>query len=302
MHRKPNFFIVGAAKCGTTSLYHHLKSHPDIYLCETYKEPYFFSSKYVKLPHKGKGDEVNDKRRKNYTTLDDYLKLFKGATNEKIIGEATTDYLYFYQAAKDIKNMNPHAKILISLRNPVERAYSAYYHQVNKKLETLSFKQALVQEENRIKDNYSYIWRYKQVGLYYKQVKYYLDVFGKENVKIILFDDIKNDIKSVIQDILQFLEVDTNLKIRTSEKHRATGVYRFKKFNDLLFKQSFIRRILQMVLTQKARNRLLLKLINLNLKKPEMDPSTRKYLVDYFREDIHKTEKLINRNLEHWLK
>lgn len=302
MHRKPNFFIVGAAKCGTTSLYHHLKSHPDIYFCETYKEPYYFSTKYVKLPHRGKGDEVNDKRRKDLPTLGDYLNLFKTATNEKIIGEATTDYLYFYQTAKDIKSMNPDAKILISLRNPVERAFSAYYHQVNKKLETLSFKQALDQEENRIRENYSYIWRYKQIGLYYKQVKYYIDVFGQENVKIILFDDIKKDIKSVIRETLQFLEVDTNLKIRASEKHRATGVYRFKKFNDLLFKQSFIRKILQILLTQKARNRLLLKLTNLNLKKPQMDSETKKHLINYFKEDIRKTEKLINRNLTHWLK
>jgi hypothetical protein len=302
MHRKPNFFIVGSEKCGTTTLYYHLKSHHDIYFCEKYKEPYFFSTKYVKMPHQGINDEINDEKRAGFDGFDDYLELFKDATDEKIIGEASTDYLYYYQAAADIKAMNPEAKILISLRNPIDRAFSAYYHQVNKKIETLSFRQALEQEENRIRDNYSFIWRYKDLGLYYKQVKYYLDVFGQENVKIILFDDIKNDIKSVIHEILQFLEVEPNLKIRTSEKHRATGVYRFNRFNDLLFKKSFIRRILQTVLTQKARNRLLLKLINLNLKKPEMDPSTRKYLVDYFKEDIHKTEKLINRSLEHWLK
>ncbi|MFO7790625.1 MAG: sulfotransferase domain-containing protein [Bacteroidota bacterium] len=301
MRRKPNFFIIGAAKSGTTSLYHHLKNHDDIFFCE-HKEPYFFSTKYVSLPHHGKEDEINDKKRVGIPTLNDYLNLFKGVTDEKIIGEASTDYLYFYQVAGDIKAMNPNAKILISLRNPVERAYSAYLHQISKDRETLSFSKALEEEENRIKNNYSFIWRYKQVGLYYKQVKNYLDVFGTENVKIILFDDIKNDITSVVHEVLEFLEVDTNLKVNASEKHRATGVYRFKKINEFFYKPSIPRKILQMLLTQKARNHLLVKLTDLNLKKPQMDSATRKYLIEYFKEDIRKTEKLINRNLEHWLK
>ncbi len=298
--KQPNLFIVGAAKCGTTSLYYHLMSHKDVFFCE-HKEPYYFSTKYAQIPHHGKADEINDVKRMSLPTLDDYLKLFKDATDEKIIGEASTDYLYFYKVAEDIKAMNPDAKIVISLRNPVDRAFSAYYHQISKDRETLSFEDALEEEENRIKDNYSFIWRYKDVGLYSKKVKHFLDVFGPEKVKVILFDDIKNDITSVVHDILEFLELDTNLKINASEKHRATGVYRFKKFNELMFKKSFVRRILQMGLTQKARNRLLLKLTNINLKKPQMNAQTRKYLINYFKDDILETEKIIGRDLQDWL-
>lgn len=300
--KRPNFFIVGAAKCGTTSLYYHLMKHPEVFFCEVIKEPYYFSTKYAQIPHHGKEDEINDKKRTRLKTFDHYLELFKNATDEKIIGEASTDYLYFYQVADDIKAMNPDAKIVISLRNPIDRAFSAYYHQVSKDRETLSFENALKAEEGRIKDNYSFIWRYKDVGLYSKRVKHFLDVFGPENVKIILFDDIKNDITAVVHDILEFLKLDTNLKVNASEKHRATGVYRFKKFNDLMFKQSLVRKILQKLLSQKARNRLLLKLTNMNLKKPQMKDETRKYLIDYFKADILETEKIIGRDLKHWLK
>ncbi|MFO7878454.1 MAG: sulfotransferase [Bacteroidales bacterium] len=300
--KRPNLFIIGAAKCGTTSLYYHLMRHPDIFFCDVVKEPYYFSTKYAKIPHQGKEDEINDEKRKNLSTFDDYLELFKDAKDEKIIGEASTDYLYFYHVAKDIKAMNPDARIVISLRNPVDRAFSAYYHQVSKDRETLSFEKALEVEEGRIKNNYSFIWRYKDVGLYSKRVKHFLDVFGRDKVKIILFDDIKNDIISVIHDILDFLELDPNLKVNASEKHRSTGVYRFKKFNDLMFKKTFVRRIMQMLLTQNARNRLLLKLTNLNLKKPQMNQDTRKYLINYFKEDILETEKIIGRDLQDWLK
>lgn len=298
----PNLFIVGAAKCGTTSLYYHLMKHPEIYFCEVVKEPYYFSTKYAKIPHHGKEDEINDNKRTSLKTFEHYLELFKDAKDEKIIGEASTDYLYFYQVADDIKAINPDAKIVISLRNPIDRAFSAYYHQVSKDRENLSFEKALEAEESRIKDNYSFIWRYKDVGLYAKRVKHFLDVFGPDKVKIILFDDIKNDITSVVRDVLAFLELDSDLKVNASEKHRATGVYRFKKFNDLMFKQTFVRKILQKLLSQKARNRLLLKLTNMNLKKPQMNSDTRKHLIEYFKEDILETEKIIGRDLQHWLK
>lgn len=298
--KRPNFFIVGTAKSGTTTLYNHLKKHQDIYFSNI-KEPYFFSTKYTNLPHKGPEDYINDQKRKSMPTLKHYLQLFEGASSEKIIAEASTDYLYYFRVADDIKKMNPASKIVILLRNPVDRAFSAYYHQKNKGRETLTFSEALEEEENRIKNNYSFIWRYKQVGLYYKQVKYYLDVFGHENVKIFLYDELKEDINKVIKGILSFLNLNTDLVVNTSERHRATGILKNEMLYKLLYRPNTIKAIIKPIIPPKTRAKMKLILTNWNFKKPEMDAKVRKYLINYFKEDVKMSEKLVGKRLSHWL-
>jgi hypothetical protein len=119
---KPNLFIAGAAKSGTTSLCKYLSQHPEIFLCYP-KEPRYFSSKYKNFPHNGPGDYVAD----NFTIKEEskYIDLFKSIKHEKIIGEASLDYLYFSNSAYDIKKYSPNAKVIIILRNPIDRAFSA---------------------------------------------------------------------------------------------------------------------------------------------------------------------------------
>ena len=110
----PNFFIVGAAKSGTTSLAEYLKQHPEIFMSE-FKEPHYF------LPEGAMASNY-------YGTWDNYMSLFKDVRNEKAIGEASTGYLYYPESARMIINRIPDAKIIISLRNPVEMAFSLYQH------------------------------------------------------------------------------------------------------------------------------------------------------------------------------
>lgn len=299
---KPNFFIVGTAKSGTTTLYHHLKDHKDFFFHPIIKEPHYFSTKYVKMPHTGPYDEIRDRKRQSMPTLHDYLNLFKDATNEKIIADASVDYLYYYRTADDIKNFNPDAKIFIILRNPIERAYSAYFHQKREGREMLSFEEALKQEEDRIQNNYDFIWRYRQMGLYYEQVKYYLDVFGSENVKIFLFDDFKSDINKVIFDTLKFLNVNTDFKIDPLRKYNVTGDVKNKHLHRLLKYENPFKRILRLFLPKKTRSEIRYKLDLKNLKKkPQMQADTKKYLSEYYKSDILMTQRLIDRNLEHWL-
>lgn len=145
----PNFFIVGAAKSGTTSLYHYLKQHPEIYMSPV-KEPKYFLASINKFPHNGPGDIEVDK--KIIRTWDEYLKLFSNASVEKCIGEASCGYLYYCElVAPSIKRISPEAKIIIVLRNPVERAFSAYCYLFREGRETLSFEEALKIEEERKK-------------------------------------------------------------------------------------------------------------------------------------------------------
>ena len=165
----PNFFLVGAAKAGTTAVYAYISQHPEIYLSPL-KEPKHLSISANKFPHNGPGDKkVDDGIIKS---REEYLNLFKDAENVKVVGESSADYLYFYNSVIPlIKTISPYAKILIMLRNPVDRAYSAYRHMLMDNRENLSFEKALKYEDQRRSRNYEFIWFYKDVGFYYKQVK-----------------------------------------------------------------------------------------------------------------------------------
>jgi len=174
--KKPNFLIVGSARAGTTSLYNYLSQHPEVYFGA--KEPKFFSSQVIKFPLNGPGDEEMEK--KIYIKdFQNYKKLFSKVLSEKAIGEASADTLYYHkQTIPLIKKYLGNPKIIIMLRNPIDRAFSAHSTLALAKRETLTFSQALEQENKRIKDNWEFIWHYKKTGLYFKQVKDFLENFS----------------------------------------------------------------------------------------------------------------------------
>lgn len=201
---RPNFLIVGAAKAGTTSLYRYLDEHPDVFMCNP-KEPKFFTSQILTLPHTGPGDARIDAER--VSSLDTYDKLFEGASRARAIGEASADNLFFHQRVIDlIKTHCGNPKIVIILRNPVDRAISAYKFQYQQKREYLTFKEALANEEKRLADNWEFIWAYRAAGLYADG----LDAFRKafEHVKIIFNEDLRADPASVMTNLHEFLGVD----------------------------------------------------------------------------------------------
>src|SRR5918994_33933 len=187
----PNFFIVGAQKAGTTSLYHYLNQHPDVFMSPR-KEPFFFDrelnahGEVVKQEFGGPGDQQAPK----YVNIREYEALFAGAKGEKAIGEASPLYIYAPGTAERIKRYVPEAKLIALLRNPADRAYSAFLHAVRIGREPLSdFAQALREEDDRIWYNWHYQFHYRNRGLYYAQLKRYFEVFGREKVGIWLYED-----------------------------------------------------------------------------------------------------------------
>ncbi|MFZ8805846.1 MAG: sulfotransferase family protein, partial [Candidatus Calescibacterium sp.] len=189
----PNLFIVGVPRSGTTSLYEYLKRHPEVFMSPC-KEPHYFARKdiYEFL------DEISPP--KIISDFKEYISLFEGGKGKKIRGEASAIYFFSKSATREIYELIPDAKIIISLRNPIERALSHF------KLDILhgiiiarSFCEA-------IRKRSLYLW----MGLYYEHVKRYLETFPKQNVKIIIYDDLKNDTSSVMKDICRFLEIDEN--------------------------------------------------------------------------------------------
>lgn len=173
----PNFIIPGAQKSGTTALRIYLAQHPEIFMAN--KEIHFFD---------------NDENYKK--GIEGYEKFFDGWKGEKAIGEKTPNYLYYEKAPERIYKLLPDVKLIFVLRNPVDRAYSHYRHNVRIGQETLSFEKAIEKEEERIKNpRLKKIYSYKDRGKYIIQIKRYAEYFPKSQMLFLLAEDLKDDRK-----------------------------------------------------------------------------------------------------------
>jgi len=289
---RPNFFIVGAAKAGTTTLYDYLKDHPEVYMPtnELHKEPSHFSNLISW-----------------YKNREKYLALFKDAKpHHRWIGEASTAYLTDPAAARNIFNYDPNAKIIIILRNPAERAYSMYCWMVQEGYEFApSFEKALAIEEKRAQKRipnfwepqYYYNYLYFRAGLYSEQVKRYLDLFPG-HVLVMTFEELLAGVKTDYEPVRKFLGVGphpaspeiSNPSLRVV--HPALQFW-MRNFNNWLAE----RRGFQ---TKEQRDRLIL----LGVRKQKVLPmrtKTRASLLEKYRNDIQRTSELIGKDLANWL-
>jgi len=288
----PNFFIIGAQKAGTTSLYHYLDQHPQIYMSPR-KEPHFFEGMHSDFRWPGR-------RVAPVTDLRDYLALFEGVSDEKAIGEASASYLYSPKAPALIQRSIPDAKIIAILRNPAERAYSNFLHLVQVGREPLSsFAEALQAEEGRMRDKWGPIWYYKQKGFYHAQVKRYFDTFGRDQVRIWLYEDLRDDPSRMTRDVFRFLDVDERFVPNVSIEHNPSGLPK----NESLY--TWVRKLT-------ARNPVLVERFLpaglrgyvkslIFVKRPPFPAEIREQLLDSYREDILRLQDLIGEDLSPWL-
>ncbi len=298
----PNFLMVGTSKAGTTSLYYYLQQHPDVFLSEV-KEPCFIASRFIDYPTRGVNDEKFFNRHL-VDSFDEYTGLFEPGRNKTAIGEASTNNLvYAKRAITEIKKYIGEPKIVIVLRNPVERAFSAYMMLVRDGRETLPFEEALAAEDNRIRDNWDHIWMYKREGMYFQNVSAYLDNF--KHVKICLFDDLKTRPVSLVQELFRFLDVDAAFVPETRVRHNASGLPTNRRINEFFVKptklQAFLRTCGTTLIGQGRWAQLRDRTRARFLKKVHLEPDIRHRLIGYFEEDIYKVSRLISRDLSHWL-
>ena len=299
----PNFLIVGAAKSGTTFLYQILKQHPEVYMPMN-KEPRFFvSSLYKNINASHPRYEYFIKT--TVFTLEDYIKLFESIKTEKAIGEASVAYLHYYKTAiLQIKKVLENVKIIIILRNPIKQTYSGYMYLVRDGIIALSFEKSLKMKKMRKKDDWRGILYFdKESGMYYNQVKAYLENFNK--VKVYLYDDLVKDPLGLAKDIYNFLEVDTTFVPDTTVKYNISGIPRSRLLQRFLKKPNIVKTLLRPItrmIPEQKRAKIISGLRYKNLEKPQMKPETQEYLKNFYREDILKLQKLINRDLSNWLK
>ncbi len=297
----PNFLLVGAAKCGMTSLYHALKQHPDVFMSIP-KEPDFFFAQFSKIPTGGIGDDCL-KIVQNY---DEYRRLFEYTDRKKAIGEASHTNLYYHRKTIPlIRQYLGDPRIIIILRNPVERAFAAHAELTLEGREFLPFEEALQQETKRITEGWRPTWYYQDVGFYTHQVKDYLDHFSR--VKICLFDDLRRQPVSLIQDLYRFLEVDATFIPDMTTDYMISGVPKSKLIKSMFSRKPPFQRVVSFlgrkIFTEDGwtslRERLKSKLL---AKTKIMKPETRSKLENLYRDDISKLQILIAHDLTHWLK
>ncbi len=291
----PNFIIIGASRSGTTSLYHYLRQHPQIYMSPVKETNYFaYDSKY-----KYSAFESN---RFKIRTFDQYTDLFNNVASQNIIGEASPRYLSTPFAAKRIYDMLPQVKILAILRNPVQRVYAAYLGKVRRFRESQSFADYIDSEINICTDqNYANSILYP--GLYYTNLKRYIDQFDSNNLKIHIFEDFVSDIPQFYCDVLRYLGLNTDFKPDFSINYNPSGLPKYKAL-DILLKGNIFTKWVKMKIPYFFSIPLykqIMRLQSKSLYKPVIDESTRKKLISFYEKEIVQLEGLIGRDLSAWL-
>ena len=293
----PNFLIIGSAKAGTSSLYYYLKQHPQIYMSPL-KEPKFFAFEGEKLNFQGPAKDNIEKN--SVTTLEEYQQLFADVNNEIAIGEASPIYIQSPKAAQNIKRHIPNAKIIAVLRNPAERAFSAFSHLVREGHETLSFEEALKKEKERIFLKWVDLFYYQQVGFYHSQLEYYFKIFEREQIKVYLYDDLEKDTLKVVQNIFAFLNVDSSFVPDLTRKN-VSGIPKSRFVYDLFTKENSLKSVCKPLFSNKVRRDVHDYIVTRTLKKkPKLELTTKLELIEMYKKDILSLQSLIDCDLSMW--
>jgi hypothetical protein len=291
----PDFLIAGAAKSGTTSLYHYLKQHPRIFMPDN-KEPWFFSFAETYKNH----TNAFNKKQNIVTEFDDYLHLFKNAKDSQISGEASTCYLYLYEETiKNIKKYHPNyakLKIVILLRNPIERTYSHYSNNLADGTFTMSFEEVIHKWKTKQLPEFFNIIDY---GFYYNQIKKYKITF--EQLRVYLFDDLKSNSTQIIEDLYDFLGIEKSFIPNTDLKYN-TSITKNKLLNSLIYKPNLTKQTIKMFFPLQVRIWIKNNILENVLPKPRLNDAQRQILREIYKEDILKLQDLIQKDLSHWIR
>ena len=288
--KKVDFFIVGAPKAGTTSLYHYLNEHSEIEM-SSQKEPDFFSDQSLQ-----KKKLYYDKNR--IDTLEKYNSLFE---REDVIlrGDSSVSYLFYEDVPHKIITYNPDAKIIIMLRNPIDRAFSHYLMDYSLGLISESF-ETIIQKQSKHKNANLFYQQYIQVSEYSKQIKRYLEVFSKENIHFIDYEDFKNDSSDVVNSVFLFLGVNDDFQPYLKKKYNT---YTAPKNSLIRYVYSFVacRKMVANILSKNL-SKTIRNLLFRSDKKPQLTELTRNFLIKHFESDVRELSELLNKDFTKWIR
>jgi len=294
---RPDFFIVGAFKAGTTALYDYLRQHPQVFM-PFHKEPLFF------------GDDLS--RRYGRMSVDEYLALFADARVGQRVGEASAWYLYSRSAAREISAFAPEAQIIVMLRNPVDVMYAEHSQLLfNVEEDLIDFDAALDAEPARRRGEHLPPGPLRVETLYYResvrfaeQLARYLDVFGPERIHVVLYDDFRDATAATYRGVLEFLGVDPEfqpeLAVRNPNRRARFGLLQravYQPPGPVLRLVPWLRRFPLVHTIRRG----VLRLNSSAVRRPPMNPALRRQLLDEHADEIRRLGRLIGRDLSGWL-
>jgi hypothetical protein len=303
---EPNFFIVGAAKAGTTSLYEYLRQHPDVFMPKD-KEPWHFCDLKEPAPYCA------------VQSLDfnAYLALFAEAGDRRAVGEASVSYLTSPGAESRIYARYPDARIIILLRNPADRVYSWYNFLCQYGVEPgLSLERALAEEDQRVavaaqgRDTWfvDECILYFHYGLISHDIERFVNRFPKEQVHVALFEDLKARPVETTRAVYEFLEVDPAFVPRSLKVHNPTWFPLSVTLQHFFASRSRLHPFLPSRGPTRFLDRQVIpkvcwaNAVAGRARKRVFNPATRRALLNRYRDDIRRTEELVGRSLQVWLK
>ena len=287
---KVDFFIVGAPKAGTTSLYHYLNEHLEVEM-SSQKEPDYFSKDALQ-------DQGMYYSKDRIDTLDKYNKLFV-SPKAKLRGEASVSYFFYDDVPNKIKKYNPDSKIIVMLRNPIDRAFSHYLMDYRLGLVSESFEDIVKKKSSHKYANLFY-QQYIKLGEYTSQLKRYFNVFNSENILLIDYEDFKKDVVGVVNKTYLFLGVNDDFQPNLNKKYNT---YSMPKNRIIRYFYSFVllRNLLTSIFTKemiKNTRNFLFK----SDKQPIMEVETRHFLKKHFQKDVNELSELLNKDYTKWIK
>lgn len=295
-----DFLVVGASKSGTTTLHEALKKHPHIAL-PTIKETNFFALSGQRVDFKGPLDDVTINKF-SITNWGDYRAQFPTGKEGGLRGEVCPYYLFSPEAPGEIARYAPHARIIMVLRNPVDRAFSNYLHLVRDGRETLSFEEALAQEEYRASQKWEWFWQIRNQGFYSSQVKRYLDNFPPEQVKVYIYERFFEDFESSLNDLLDFIGLAPMTTETYSRKQNVSGrpVPLIRPLYNLLMRPGRVNRMLRDTLPEGLRKRTSAAFKSAFTRRESIQDELRGRLYRGYAADIRSLENLLGQNLDIW--
>lgn len=280
----PNFFIVGAPRCGTTSIYEILRNVKGIYM-STIKEPNYFCVKVISDDHSQR--PIRNKKK--------YLELFWKVKNEVAVGESSPDYLRDPESANLIHQVSPNARIIAILRDPIERVYSHWLMSNRLNEVKLSFHDELKKSlKNQLLDIQKLDWRFG-ASLYSEDLKRYLDVFETNQVKTLIFEEFVRDVKGTINDILKFLKVNSKIPDSLPLQNQY-GVPR-DKISEFILHNLTIKKIATRIIPKSARTNFGRNFLTKNATKPKILGEDVILLRELYSNDVEKLQSILGRTL-----
>jgi hypothetical protein len=294
--RYPDFYIVGAPRCGTTFMYEYLRQHPQIFMPEN-KEPNFMCRDLDSGSYLDALSFMRDEAA--------YLRLFAPAPPGCLTGEASTWYLYSETAAGLIKQTNPDSHIIIMLRDPVEMLYSLHGRRVYGGSEDLSFEEALAAEHDRRNGqriprrarNITALF-YREVGSYSRQVQRYLETFAADRVRVIIFEEFIKDPAAAYAETLRFLDVDPDFHPQFAVVN-ASASRRSQRLRQLMLVPAVVR-VGKAVIPPRVRPRvgpIVDALTSKETPRPPLDPAVRSLLKAELRPDVQRLDSVLGRDV-----